>query len=102
MKSDTIQLSEVFKALSNPYRLKMLASLSERPRTTTELSKQLKISPPLVSIHIRKLLKACLIRDGERETVKRGNDPPLNKQYYEIADFNFHINPKTIKEAVGK
>jgi len=88
----------VFKALSNPYRLKILVALSEKPQTITDLSKTLKISPPLVSIHLRKLLRAGLVKEGEKETIDRKPNPPLNKSYYEITDFNFQVNPRVLKE----
>jgi len=91
----------VFKALSNPYRLEILAALSERPRTITDLSKLLKISAPLVSIHLTKLKKAGLVKKGERETIERKPDPPLNKLYYEVADFNFQFNPEVLKKEVS-
>jgi DNA-binding transcriptional ArsR family regulator len=91
----------VFKALANPYRLKILAALSDKPRTITDLSKLLKISAPLVSIHLRKLKKAGLVKKGERETIERKPDPPLNKLYYEVADFNFQFNPEALKKEVS-
>ena len=91
----------VFKALANPYRLKILGALSDKPRTITDLSRLLKISSPLVSIHLRKLMEAGLVRKGERETVERKPDPPLNKLYYEVADFNFELNPEALEKEVS-
>ena len=90
----------VFKALANPYRLKILGALSHKPRTITDLSKLLKISSPLVSMHLRKLKKAGLVKKGERETIERKPDPPLNKLYYEVVDFDFQVNPEMLEKEV--
>lgn len=90
----------VFKALSNQYRLKILAALSREPRTVTDLSKLLEISKPLVSIHLRKLKKAGLVHEGERETIDRKPDPPLNKLFYEVTDFNFQVSPAVLEKEV--
>ncbi|MCS7120304.1 MAG: metalloregulator ArsR/SmtB family transcription factor [Nitrososphaerota archaeon] len=93
---------EVLKALSNPQRLKILASLASGRYTVTELSEKLKMSPPLVFLHLRKLVRAGLVMEGERETIAREGLPPLNKSYYEIRDFKFEISPKKILEEVNQ
>jgi DNA-binding transcriptional ArsR family regulator len=93
---------EVFEALSNSHRLRILAELADGKQTITELSKKLEISPPLVFLHLRKLIKAGLIREGNKETINREGLPPLNMSYYEINDFNFVIDVQRIREVVKK
>jgi DNA-binding transcriptional ArsR family regulator len=91
---------EVFKALSNPHRLRILAELANGKQTITDLSRTLQMSPPLVFLHLRKLVKAGLVREEYRKTIIREGLPPLNKLYYEIDDFEFVVNTKKILEVV--
>jgi DNA-binding transcriptional ArsR family regulator len=93
---------EVFEALSNSHRLRIMAELAEGKQTITDLARKLEMSPPLVFLHLRKLIKAGLIREGNRETINRGGLPPINMLYYVINDFNFVINIQRIREAVKK
>ncbi len=61
------RLSEVFKALSDPTRLKIVKVLSEhtRPKCVNALTKHLDISQSAVSQHL-KILKQADIVKGER------------------------------------
>jgi DNA-binding transcriptional ArsR family regulator len=93
---------EVFEALSNSHRLRILAELADGKQTITDLSKKLEMSPPLVFLHLRKLMKAGLVREGNRETINRGGLPPLNMLYYGINDFNFVINIQKIREVIKR
>jgi hypothetical protein len=61
-------LVEVFKALGDPSRLRILGAVAERPRTGKELGDLLGVGPPTVSHHVAKLVEAGLIavtRDGQ-------------------------------------
>jgi DNA-binding transcriptional ArsR family regulator len=91
---------EVFKALSNEHRLRILAELAEGRQTITALSRALRTSPPLVFLHLRKLVKAGLVREECRKTINREGLPPLNMLYYEINDFEFVINTRKVREMV--
>jgi hypothetical protein len=62
------RLVEVFKALGDPTRLRILGQVVERPRTGKELAEGLAIGPPTVSHHMAKLAAAGLVtvrRDGQ-------------------------------------
>jgi hypothetical protein len=62
------RLVEVFKALGDPTRLRILGQVVERPRTGKELAEALAIGPPTVSHHMAKLAAAGLVtvrRDGQ-------------------------------------
>ncbi len=65
-----VKLADLFKALSDPTRLKIVKFLSEhkRPKCVNALTKQLNISQSAVSQHL-KVLKQAEIVKGER----RGN-----------------------------
>ena len=57
----TYQLSVVFSALADPTRRAILAELSARDATVTELSAPLPMSMPAVSRHLKVLERAELI-----------------------------------------
>lgn len=55
------QLSTLFKALSDPARLRILGLLAERPHAGHELAARLELTPPTISHHMRKLAEAGLV-----------------------------------------
>ena len=55
------QLSSLFKALADPARLRILGLLAERPHAGHELAERLKLTPPTISHHMRKLVDAELV-----------------------------------------
>lgn len=62
------RMVEVFKALGDPSRLRVLGLLAERPRTGKELGDLLALGAPTVSHHVAKLVDAGLVtvtRDGQ-------------------------------------
>jgi len=73
---DEERLSTLFKALSHPLRLKILALCSVGEYTSRELARLLGVSRPLVIAHLRVLMQAGLITyrlvlDEERLVVKK-------------------------------
>jgi len=61
-----MELSDFFKALSDPTRRKILQLLKEKDLTPTELLEQLSVTQPTLSHHLDILKRADLIH-GERE-----------------------------------
>lgn len=59
-ESDT--LLTVLEALSNPYRLRIVAILREKQHYVSELARKLGISRPLLYMHLRKLEDAGIVR----------------------------------------
>jgi DNA-binding HxlR family transcriptional regulator len=62
------KLTEIFKALGDPTRLRIMGLLVESPRTGKELSETLSVTPPTLSHHLAKLTDAELVsvtRDGQ-------------------------------------
>lgn len=55
------RLAEVFRALADPARLRILGALADRPRTGAELSALLGLTPPTISHHMAKLAEADLV-----------------------------------------
>ncbi len=56
------ELREYHKALSDAARLRILEQLAHRELTVSELARGLKISQPLMSWHLRRLVRTGLIR----------------------------------------
>src|SRR5215217_589362 len=54
-------LSLLFKALSDPARLRILGLLAERPLAGHELADRLALTPPTISHHMRRLVAARLV-----------------------------------------
>ncbi len=63
-------LSLLFKALSDPARLRILGLLAERPHAGHELAHRLTLTPPTISHHMRRLVAARLV-DVEPEAQSR-------------------------------
>ncbi|WP_173930934.1 metalloregulator ArsR/SmtB family transcription factor [Chelativorans sp. Marseille-P2723] len=69
-------LSETFRLLGDPSRLKILLCCSDGPKSVSKIAAELQLSQSLVSHHLRLLRGARLVR-GERQS---------KKVFYEIAD----------------
>ena len=57
-------LSNLFKALADPARLRILGRLAERPHAGHELAEELALTPPTISHHMRKLVDAGLVESA--------------------------------------
>src|ERR687890_3583 len=55
------ELTLVFKALSDPARLRILGLIAERPLAGHELADRLSLTPPTISHHMRRLVAARLV-----------------------------------------
>jgi len=77
--------------LANPVRLKILALLSVRPRYAYELSKKLRLSYPLVHLHLKVLEKAGLV---ESDYVPG----PRTKRVYRVKEFRVEVSPERLRE----
>ena len=56
------ELSETFRLLGEPNRLRQVVACLDRPRTVTELTEAIGVSQSLVSHHLRLLRAARLLR----------------------------------------
>lgn len=61
-----MEMNELFKALSDPTRRRILQLLKKSDRTATDIMKEIRISQPTLSHHLDVLKRARLIV-GERE-----------------------------------
>ncbi|MDO5851657.1 MAG: metalloregulator ArsR/SmtB family transcription factor [Methanobacteriaceae archaeon] len=82
-------LEEIFKALSNPNRLKIIYIISKKENkstTVTEITKTMKITQPAASQHL-KILKTVKILESKKEG---------NNIYYKINDQTVSTRKKEI------
>lgn len=85
------QLLKVLEALSNPYRLKILAVLYKERQYVSQLARQLGISRPLLYLHLQKLEDAELIK-GHHEISEDGKA----MKYFELIPFILPIDESLI------
>jgi len=85
------ELLQVLEALSNPYRLKIIAILSEEKQYVSELARQLGISRPLLYLHLQKLEEANLVK-GHHEISVSGKA----MKYFQINSFSLELNEQLI------
>lgn len=85
------QLLKVLEALSNPYRLKILAVLYKERQYVSQLARQLGISRPLLYLHLQKLEDAELIK-GHHEISEDGKA----MKYFELIPFSLPIDESLI------
>ena len=88
----------LFKALSNPIRLKIIALCSKRSMTSKELRSILGISKPLLLAHLKILIKAGLIRYEVEVDSERG----IIRKKYRATDIKLCIDNNVIQKIVGQ
>jgi len=93
------QLVRTLKALANPIRLRMIASLSEKPKHVYALAKELGLPYPLAYLHLDGLKKLGLVKEVREE--KKVEKLPSVK-YYAPADFRLVLTPKNIRDIFTK
>lgn len=88
------ELLKVMSALANPHRLRILGLLVGQRVHVSELARQVKLSRPLVHMHLRKLEEAGLLA-GHLELSEEGKA----MKYYEVVPFAITLNPKVIADS---
>lgn len=88
------QLLRMLSALANPHRLRIIAALRKRRAYVSELARELRISRPLLHMHLQTLERAGLVT-GSHEVSEDGKA----LRYYEVTDFDERLTPETIAEA---
>jgi ArsR family transcriptional regulator len=88
-------LLAALSALANPQRLRIVAALASGRNYVSRLARELRISRPLLYLHLQKLEAARLIQ-GHLEL---SNDGKAMK-YYEVLPFRIGLSPSQIEAAV--
>lgn len=61
LKQNAIQVADMLKKLSNPYRLMILCCISEHELTVGELNEQIDLSQSALSQHLAKLRESNIV-----------------------------------------
>ena len=85
-------IAERFRILSEPIRLRLLRGLREGERTVTELTRDLDISQPNASKHLRLLQESGLVARDQRG----------NSVYYSIADESIFALCEAVCDSLGE
>jgi DNA-binding transcriptional ArsR family regulator len=88
------ELVEMLAALSNPLRLRILATLAGGRDYVSHLAREIGVSRPLVHMHLQRLEAVGLIR-GSLELSEDGKA----MKYFEVTDFALELTPQTLAEA---
>jgi ArsR family transcriptional regulator len=92
------EMVKMLKALANPIRLKMIASLNDTPKNVYALAKELNLPYPLAYLHLDGLRKLGLVKEIREE--KKVEKLPSIK-YYAPSDFRLVLTPQTIQKMFG-
>ncbi len=86
-------LVEMLAALSNPLRLRIVATLAGGRDYVSHLAREIGVSRPLLHMHLQRLEAVGLIV-GSLELSEDGKA----MKYYEVADFTLHLTPSVLAE----
>ena len=89
------KLVKTLKALANPIRLKIIASLTDEPKHAYALAKELGLSYPLTHLHLKGLRKIGLVEEIRQEVTAEGLP---TKKTYSPAEFELVLTPASIYE----
>ena len=88
------QLTRILAALSNPHRLKIVATLAGGSVHVSQLARDVGLSRPLVHMHLQRLEAAGLVR-GRLEL----SDDGKALKFFEVTPFAIHLTPQLVVEA---
>lgn len=88
-------LLTILNALANPHRLRIIAALSEGPVHVSQLARDVRISRPLLYLHLKKLEEAGLVA-GQLELSDDGKAIKI----YDVVAADLLITPELISLAV--
>jgi DNA-binding transcriptional ArsR family regulator len=93
---DPQRLPLVVAALDHPQRLKVVAALRGGRQYVSALARQLKISRPLLYLHLERLEKAGLVTGS----LELGGDGKAVK-WFELEPFDIRLTPEAVAEAAA-
>jgi predicted transcriptional regulator len=88
------ELVRALAALSNPHRLRILATLTEGNVHVSQLAREVGLSRPLVHMHLRRLEAAGLV-SGRLELSEDGKA----MKFFEVTPFAINLTPELVVEA---
>jgi predicted transcriptional regulator len=90
------ELLGVFNALANPHRLRVLGVLAEGRNYVSQIARELRISRPLLQIHLRKLEQAGLV-----SSVLELSEDGKSLKFYDVTPFSWSLTPDLIATAAA-
>jgi DNA-binding transcriptional ArsR family regulator len=91
---DGDRLLLVLNALANPHRLRIIAALADGSTYVSQLARDLRLSRPLLHMHLQRLEAAGLVV-GHMEI----SDDGKALRYYAVTDFAIRLDAAAIAEA---
>jgi DNA-binding transcriptional ArsR family regulator len=88
------ELAEMLAALSNPLRLRIIATLGGGRDYVSHLAREIGVSRPLLHMHLQRLEAVGLIK-GSLELSEDGRA----MKFYEVTDFSLTLTPSVLAEA---
>jgi len=89
-----VELSRILAALSNPHRLRIVATLANGSVHVSQLARDVGLSRPLVHMHLQRLEAAGLVT-GRLEL----SDDGKAMKFFEVTPFAIELTPSAIVEA---
>ena len=91
------ELLNTANAFGNIHRLRIINELCQGRKYVSELSRTLKLSRPLIYLHLNKLEKANILKSNLEIS-----DDGKTRKYYELNEFEFLITADVVKNALRK
>lgn len=88
------ELARILAALSNPHRLRIVATLATGSVHVSQLARDVGLSRPLVHMHLQRLEAAGLV-SGRLELSEDGKA----MKFFEVTPFAIELTPSAIVEA---
>ena len=90
----TKELLKLMKVMSNPVRVRIIASLERKPKHIYALAKELKLSYPLVHLYLESLEKAGLVEGS----MSAGVVDERERKTYHVIPFELKVTPALIRK----
>jgi DNA-binding transcriptional ArsR family regulator len=90
------ELVRTLAALANPHRLRILSALSRGRVHVSQLARDVRLSRPLVHMHLQRLEAAGLVT-GQLELSEEGKA----MKYFAVTPFDVRLTPAAVAEAAA-
>ncbi|MCC6943389.1 MAG: winged helix-turn-helix transcriptional regulator [Thermomicrobiales bacterium] len=88
------ELVKLLDALSNPQRVRIVASLANGRNYVSQLARDLRMSRPLLHLHLQKLEAAGVV-----SSVLELSEDGKAMRYFEVTPFVLELSPESIARA---
>ena len=85
------EMVRIMAALSNPHRMRVVATLMQGSTYVSQLARELEISRPLLQVHLRRLEAAGLVTSQLRIS-----EEGKAMKFYSVEPFDLHLSPESI------